>query len=102
MPPVLDLGLYVTDRRIILLAVVVRLLCTEYSQWFCPVGDPAADAIKTVETGKHRVLGPYLRVDSEAPRPGPFRSSRVSTMLYLRSPETVKSLIMEGMSRGAQ
>ena len=98
LPPLLDAGLYVTDRRVLLVFHIFRLLTQKFSQWFEGKEAPGDyELVKTVSVGKGFLLGPYLEVVSENLIGLWYRSRRCRIRLYMREPECVCRIISEAM-----
>ena len=98
-PPLLEHGLYITDRRVLNIFHMFRLLTQDFSQWFegkAEAGD--ADLVKDVTVGKN-LLGSYLEVVSESPVKPWYRSRRFRLRLYLRNPAFVCQIISEAMRK---
>ena len=100
LPPLWEAGLYVTDRRVLLVAHLVRLLTQEVSQWFEGKQDPEDDeTIKEVRVGKGALAGPYLEVVSESEVKRWYRSPRFRLRLFMRNPEFLYRLLSETMMK---
>jgi hypothetical protein len=100
LPPCFEAGLYVTDRRVLLVAHVLRLFSQEFDQWFAGRGGPADDVlIQNVTAGRSRWLGPYLEIASESSAGEVwYRSRRVRVRLYMRNAEAVQRVIAERLA----
>jgi len=97
LPPVVDAGLYVTDRRILLVISCFRVFTQELSQWFegkNTVEDK--EFIKEVSVGKSRFCGSYLEVVSEGHESW-YRGKKFRLRLYMRNPEPIRQIIAEEM-----
>ncbi len=93
LPPILDVGLYVTDRRIFVIGMLLRLISAEFSQWYPGASSTATEIIREVRVGKGRVLGPYIEVVSESTVPLLGRSRQARTRYYVSSPELIRDTI---------
>ena len=101
LPPVLEHGLYVTDRRVLHVFHFCRLITQECSQWFEGKQEPGYDeSVKDVSVGTGPLLGPYLDVVSESLVKRWYRSRRLRLRLYMRNPESVCRIISEAMTGG--
>jgi hypothetical protein len=102
LPPLWEQGVYITDRRVLFIAHLFRLLTQEFYQWFEGKGVPGDNEfIKEVTVGRNWLLGPYLQVVSENPK-ARFRSSRARVRLYMRKPEPACRIITEEMTKSTQ
>ena len=96
LPPLWEAGLYVTDRRIVLMAHAFRLLTQEFSIWFRrTTGGKDPELFKSVSTGCGRWSGSYLELISEDPRTHWYRSRELRLRLFLRNPGALEHLICE-------
>jgi len=96
LPPVFDVGLYVTDRRIIIVMHILRLLFGQVSQWFPGTSPEKEEVIKEISIGKSWLMGSYLEIVSEAHRRyyWPWcRSRQLRMRCYMKSPDIVRDLI---------
>lgn len=99
-PPLLEAGLYVTDRRVLLVIHMFRVLAGEQSQWFKVRGEPEAkESIKEINVGKRPLLGPYLEVISENPVKRWYRSPRLQARFFMKNPESVRRVITETIAK---
>ena len=93
-PPLSEMELYVTDRRVILVTHVLRLVTNEFSLWFqAAAPGAAAETLKRVTTGQSRWFGPCLDMISEHPEERWYRSHELRLRLYKRQPEVLAALI---------
>ena len=102
LPPVCEAGLYITNRRVLVLASVFRLLTQEVSQWhagFAEGGD--SDVIRRVELGRSSLVGPYLDVVSTSAKKHWYRSPELRLRLYIRNAEEACRLIAECVDTAA-
>jgi tRNA A-37 threonylcarbamoyl transferase component Bud32 len=88
LPPLWEAGLYVTDRRLLLISHFLGLLGQEFSIWF-PGRAPAGEAefLRGVTVGRSRWLGSCLDLKSECLRKRWYRSRELLLRLYVREPE---------------
>jgi len=100
-PPLWEAGLYITDRRIILMAHCFRLLTQEFSLWF-PGKTPSGDAewFKAVCTGLSGLAGDYLELISENPNPQWYRSRELRLRFFMRHPHEIEQIINEAEKTG--
>src|SRR3972149_6979334 len=67
IPPICEVGLYVTDRCILHITHILRLITAEFSQWFEGKREPTnTEIVKDVSVGQNLLLGPYLEIVSES------------------------------------
>jgi len=98
-PLLLEHGLYITDRRVLNIFHMFRLLTQDFSQWFDGKEEAGgADLVKDVTVGKN-LLGSYLEVVSESPVKRWYRSRRFRLRLYMRNPAFVCQIISEAMGK---
>lgn len=103
LPPVWDIGLYITDRRVLLVASFLRLLAQELSLWFDGRGEPDDDeTVRTVGIGRGWLCGPYLELVSEGSAVRWYRSPQLRLRLFMKHPETAHRTIAETMSRNSK
>ncbi len=100
LPPLWEAGLYVTNRRVVLMVHCFRLLTQEFSLWFRGKtrGDDA-ELFKAVSTGQCRWSGSYLELVSEDPKPHWYRSCKLRLRLFMCHPQVLEQIINEA-SRG--
>lgn len=100
LPPLFEAGMYVTDRRVLLVAHVFRLFSQEFEQWFAGRGGPAGDVvIQHVTTGRSRWWGPYLEIlSASSARKVWYWSGHVRVRLYTRKAEAVQQVIAERLT----
>ncbi len=99
LPPVQEQGLYVTDRRLLHILHLFRLLTVEFDQWF-DENNPAQDTelIRKVRADRHWLCGPYLEIVSESTKTLWFRSRKTRMRLYMRKAESVCNIITEAIA----
>lgn len=102
-PPLSEMGLYVTDRRVIVITYVLRLVAHEFSMWF-PATAPgtSSELLKRVSTGRSRWFGSYLELISEHPEKRWYRSRELRLLLCLRRPEWLEHTIAAASSQPAE
>jgi hypothetical protein len=92
--------MYVTNRRIVLVACAFRLLPQQFNIWFpgkAQGDDP--ELFKAVSTGNNALLGNYLELLSEDPKRHWYRSRELRLRLFMREPEALQRLISQ-VNRG--
>jgi hypothetical protein len=100
LPPLWEAGLYVTDRRLLFVVHLFRLVSQEWSIWFEGRNEPGDhEFVKGVNLGKSRLFGPYLEVISETPEKLWYRSSLATMKLFLKNPETISRIIDNLMTK---
>jgi hypothetical protein len=96
VPPLFEAGLYITNRRVLVVASVLRLLVQEVSQWHAgqaeAVGD---DVIRRLDVGQGRWLGPFLDVVSTSNQRNWYRSPELRMRLYMGDAEQARRIIDE-------
>ena len=98
-PPFVEAGLYVTDRRILLVISCFRVFIQESSQWFEGRGTAEdKEFIKEVCVGESRFWGPYLEVVSEGQESW-YRGKKFRLRLYMRNPGPIRQIIVEEMTK---
>jgi hypothetical protein len=97
MPPVCDACLYVTNRRILVVASVLRLITQEISLWKPGEAESAdQEVIQRVDLGRSVIFGPFLEVVSTCTAFHWLRSSEARIRLYMRNAESAYRLITRG------
>lgn len=100
VPPLVEDGLYVTDRRVLHVFHIFRLIKQEFSQWFEGKAEPGEDeSLEDVSVRKSPLLGPYLDVLSQSPVKRWYRSHQLRLRLFMRDPESVRRIISEAMAK---
>ena len=99
LPPILDQGFYVTDRRVLHVFYIFRILAQEFDEWFEGKEKESKDTefIKEIKVGRHWLCGSYLEIVSENSTQQWFRSKRLRIRIYMRNPEPVCRTITEAM-----
>jgi hypothetical protein len=62
VPPLFEAGVYVTERRILILVSLLRLVTQEVSLWLSGFVRSDEDEVHGSSVGKGSILGPYLDV----------------------------------------
>jgi hypothetical protein len=103
VPPFMEQGLYVTDRRVLVVFYIFRTIKFEDSLWFEGRGEPGGNEfVKEVNVGKSRIVGPYLEVVSESSVKQWCRSPKIRLRLFMKNPEPIRRIIAEAMTRNSQ
>ena len=98
-PPIQEMGLYVTDRRVFLPGWVLRIFRVEWMAWFAETHKIAdRDYVEAVSVGRNRLFGPYLELITCNPVQHWWRSRKARIRLFLKSPEPVCRLITETLA----
>ena len=100
VPLLLEDGFYVTDKRILSVTYMCRLVSQEYSIWFKGKGEPQDNEfVERADVGRNLLLGPYLEVISDVfPKPW-YRSRRARLRLFMKDAESVSNVINETMGK---
>ena len=94
LPPLWELGLYVTNRRILLVAYLFRLISEEISLWFPGKADTEdEDVIKKVSIDDSNVLGKSLQIILEYPKKHWYHSRELHLRLFMRDSSALYELI---------
>ena len=96
LPFIQEMGLYVTNRRVLLPYWLLRLVRLDWAAWFRGndrAGDQ--DQIEEVSVGRSLLLGPYLQLTTCNPVGHWWRSRTARIRLYMKEPEPVCNLISE-------
>ena len=92
LPPLLEVGLLVTDQRVVLHGLCLRLLAQVTSLWF--LGDDVArERLESVSVGNAPLLGEYLELHSIESIDHWFRSRRMRLRLFVRGAREVAEII---------
>jgi len=98
LPPLWEAGMYVTDRRILLVAHVLRLVALESSTGLVDGGDPIEnERVREVRTARHWLWGPYLEIISENGRKHWYRSRLLRLRVYSKDSESLAKTILGAM-----
>jgi len=94
LPPLWEAGFYVTERRILIVFHLFRLVRLEYSLWLGKNAQQEGyDSVKEVSVGQSRLFGNYLQLVSENRTEHWYRSRDARLRLFLRRPDPVARLI---------
>jgi len=98
LPPFMESGMYVTDRRVLYVHYLFRSTEFEFSQWFeGKQGAGNNELVKKVSCGKSWLLGSYLEVVSDNSVKQWCRSPQMRIRLFMKNPEPVCRIIAEAM-----
>jgi hypothetical protein len=98
IPPLWEAGVYVTDRRILFVAYVARLIRQEVSLWFEGRAEPGdRDFVKDISSGRGRLLGPYLQVISLNTQKHWYRSPWLRVRVFMKHPKLLQQAISAAM-----
>ena len=99
IPLLCEAGLYVTDRRVLLVSYLCRLFILENSIWLKGKGElEDNDFIEETSVGENFLLGTYLEIVSEtSPRPW-CRSHRARLRIFMKDAEFARRVIAEAMT----
>ena len=103
LPPLWELGLYVTHRRLVHVSFLCRLMMQEFSQWFeqeAPPGDQ--ELVREVSVARNPLFGPYLEVISEDPGKHWYRAHRLRVRLFTKDAARLCAAISEAMTMSAE
>jgi len=96
LPPLFEAGLYITNRRVLVLASAFRLITQEMSQWYAGKSDTADDEFITrFEVGRSSLLRPYLDVVSTCGKKRWYRSPELRLRLHMQDAEAAYRVIAE-------
>ena len=98
IPIVQEAGLYVTDRRVLIVYTLFRLVALEFSAWF--EGKAESDdreRVKDVNVGRHSLCGSYLELLTYNPTKFRLRSHECRIRYYMSDPEPIYRAISEAM-----
>jgi hypothetical protein len=100
VPLLVEHGLYVTDRRVLHVFHIFRIIKQEERQWFEGKQEPGDnELVKDVSCGKSLLLGPYLDIVSENPVKRWYRSPKIRLRLFMKNPERIRRIIAEAMTQ---
>lgn len=99
IPLLCEAGLYVTDRRVLLVSYLCRLLIMENNLWFKDKGKlEDNEFIEETSVSRNFLLGPYLEIISEA-YPAPwYRSHQARLRIFMKDAEFARRVIAEAMT----
>ncbi|TAL05092.1 MAG: serine/threonine protein kinase [Verrucomicrobia bacterium] len=94
LPPLWSAGMYVTDRRVLLLSHFLGI-AQRFSLWFPgKAPDAQREMLKEVSVGRSGLLGEFLELKSEDFKPRWWRSRELRIRAYLRQPECLRDKIL--------
>jgi hypothetical protein len=93
-PLLLQIGLLVTDRRVVLTCRVLGFFRLDWTAWFAETNS-REDHLETVSTGCNRLFGPYLELSTRNPVRHWWRSSMARIRVCMKDPESIRRLISE-------
>jgi hypothetical protein len=96
LPLVQEMGLCITDKRVLLPCWLFRLIRFEWAAWF-DVKDANADQdrVNGVSVGRAPLLGPYLQLVTYNPVRHWWRSCEARIRLFMKNPEPLCRLLQE-------
>jgi hypothetical protein len=98
LPLIQEMGLYITDRRVLLPCWLLRLVRIEWTAWFTGENKTTGeDQLETVAVGRNAFLGPYLELITCNPVDHWWRSRKARIRLFMKNPEPVCRLISEAL-----
>jgi hypothetical protein len=99
IPLLCEAGLYITDRRVLLVAYLFRLFIQENSIWLKGKGKlEDNEFIEEISVGENFFLGTYLEIVSEiSPIPW-YRSHRARLRFFMKDAEFARRVIAEAMT----
>jgi hypothetical protein len=95
VPPLFEAGVYITERRILILVSLLRLVTQEVSLWFGDFAVPGEDEIRSSSVGKGSYLGPYLDVTTTNNDSHWLRSSDLRVRMYTRHAHQAHAIISQ-------
>lgn len=96
LPPLWEVGLYITDRRVLIVSHLFRLVTTEFSQWYQGKADPDDhDIIREARVGRSPLGGTFLEIISHNRRRRWWRSPKARMRLFLPNAESVGCVVRE-------
>jgi hypothetical protein len=94
LPPLWEGALYITDRRVLFVGYLFRLISQEFDQWFeLEEKPPDTEIIKEIRVGENWLLGSYLEIISEDSVKHWYRLPKVRIRLYMKDVESVRGII---------
>ena len=98
LPLIQEMGLYITDRRVLLPCWLLRLVRFEWTAWFTGEDQTAdEDHLESVAVGCNAFFGPYLELITCNPVGHWWRSRQARIRLFMKNPEPVCRLISEAL-----
>ena len=99
LPPVQEAGLYLTDKRMLVVYYFLRILAIETSIWFPRHAESKTEeVIQTATVGKMPIFGRYIEIISKDPIRHWYRSPQSRLRIFLRDPKPLYDLISKVMS----
>jgi len=99
LPPLWEAGLYVTDRRVLLVAHMLGVFGQEFSIWYNrKIEAGRRELLQETSTGKSHFFGDYLDIRSEAPQRRWYRGRELLLRIYTRQPELLQQKIVAAKS----
>ena len=99
LPPLLEVGLLVTDHRIIVDGLCLRLVAQVQSLWF--LGEESArEQLESVSFGRAPVLGDYLELRSIESTRHWYRSQRMRLRLFVPGARDAAEIIQRQLRSG--
>lgn len=93
VPPLFEAGMYITDRRILIVVSLVRLIAQEVSLWFDGYAGRGDDVIRSSSLGEGNVLGQYLDVVTTCDESHYLRDRELRIRLYTRHAHQAHAII---------
>jgi hypothetical protein len=98
LPLVQEMGLYVTDRRVVLFGWLFRLIRWEWAAWFAGKDERADhDSITEIFVGRSPLLGRYLQIKTYDPVKHWWRSREARIRLFMKDPEPLRRILTEAL-----
>ena len=98
LPPIQEAGIYITDKRILQVFYLFRILAFEYSIWFPRhITSETEEIIQSVAIGRMPIFGKYIEIISHDPVRRWPRSPQARLRLFLHNPEELCDLISQAM-----
>jgi len=99
LPPIQEAGIYVTDRRVLLVGYLFRILAFETSIWFprCVVSE-TDEVVQTVTVDRMPIFGRYIEIISKDPVKHWYRSQQSRLRLFVRDPQSLHDMIAQAMA----
>ncbi len=96
LPPLWEVGLYITDHRLLVVSYLFRLLTTEFSQWYEGKADPGDhDIIQEARVGRSSIGGSFLEIISDNPKRRWWRSSKARIRLFMGDADSTYRVISQ-------
>jgi len=93
------MGLYITDRRILLPVWVLRIFRVEWMAWYAGRDETLdADYLESVAVGRNAFFGTYLELITWNPVEHWWCSRKARIRLFMRNPEPVCRVITEALA----